>query len=149
MRLQTSFCLFALLTACEPQDPCPVGDDISAWQLKTNTQVRKVDIPLDGCRRQPELRAEMLPGGRVSLGRMFTLGTASTVFLESRAAHAAEGFTGPCFLPSVRVDAQVVPDGSARFALQPGSHTAEVAAECPADGRSCVARMEPRLEVLP
>lgn len=134
--------------ACEP-DPCPAGEDISAWQLKTNTLVRKVDIPLDRCRRQPELRAELLPGGRISASKAFTLAAASTVYLDSRAAHAAEGFTGPCFLPSVRVDAQIVPDGSARFALQPGSHTAEVAAEVPADGRSCVARMEPRLEVLP
>lgn len=148
MRILTVLCLVGLI-ACEPMDPCPTGDDLGAWQLHTNTLVRKVDIPLDACRRQPELRAEMLPGGRVSASRMFTISAASTVYLESRAAHAAAGFTGPCIVPSVRIDAEVVPDISARFALKAGPHTAEVAVEVPADGRSCIARMEPRMEVLP
>jgi hypothetical protein len=128
-------------------EPCPTGDDLSAGQLKTNTLVRKVDIPLDRCRRQPELRADLLPGGRVSVSRMFSLSAASTVYLDSRAAHAAAGFTGPCFVPSVRVDGEVVPDISARFSIKAGPHVAEVAAEVPADGRACVARMEPRMEV--
>ena len=146
MRANLILCLVGLL-ACEPMEPCPTGDDLSAWQLHTNTLVRKVDIPLDRCRRQPELRAEMLPGGRVSASRMFSLSAASTVYLDSRAAHAAAGFAGPCFLPSVRVDGEVVPDISARFSIKAGSHTAEVAVEVPADGRACAARMEPRMEV--
>lgn len=141
--------LFLALLACEPMEPCPTGDDLSAWQLHTNTQVRKVDIPLDRCRRQPELRAEMLPGGRVSASRTFSLSAASTVYVDSRVSHAAAGFTGPCLVPSVRVDGEVVPDISARFSVKAGSHAAEVAVEVPADGRACVARMEPRMEVLP
>jgi hypothetical protein len=136
-------CVSLGLLACEPPEPCPVGDDLGAWQLHTNTLVKKVDIPLDRCRRQPELRAEMLPGGRVSASRMFSLSSASAVRLDSGSP------AGPCSWPSVRVDAEAFLAGSARFALKPGPHVAEVAAEVPADGRACVARLSPTLEVLP
>lgn len=135
-------CLVGLI-ACEPMEPCPTGDDLSAWQLHTNTLVRKVDIPLDGCRRQPELRADLLPGGRVSASRMFTLSSASAVRLDSGAPAA------PCFVVNLRVDAEAVATTSARFSAKAGPHVAEVAVEVPADGRSCAARMEPRMEISP
>lgn len=135
--------LFLALLACEPMEPCAVGDDLSTWQLKTNTLVRKVDIPLDGCRRQPELRAELLPGGRVSASRMFSLSSASAVRLDSGAPAA------PCFAVNLRVDAEAVATTSARFSLKAGPHVAEVAAEVPADGQACVARLSPMLEVSP
>lgn len=133
--------LFLALIACEPIEPCPTGDDLSAWQLHTNTLVRKVDLPLDGCRRQPELRADLLPGGRVSSSRMFSLSAASAVRLDSGAPAA------PCFVVNLRVDAEAVATTSARFSVKAGPHVAEVAAEVPADGRACAARMEPRMEV--
>ncbi len=133
--------LFLALLACEPMEPCPTGDDLSAWQLHTNTLVRKVDIPLDRCRRQPELRAELLPGGRVSASRMFSLSSASVVRLDSGAP------AGPCFAVNLRVDAEALAATSARFSVGAGPHVAEVAAEVPADGRACVARLSPMLEV--
>lgn len=140
MRANLILCLVGLL-ACEPMEPCPTGDDLGTWQLKTNTLVRKVDLPLDSCRRQPELRAELLPGGRVSASRMFSLSSASTVRLDSGAPAA------PCFVVNLRVDAEAVAATSARFSVKAGPHVAEVAAEVPADGRACAARMEPRMEV--
>lgn len=135
--------LFLALIACEPMDACPTGDDLGAWQLHTNTLVKKVDIPLDACRRQPELRAEMLPGGRVSASRMLSLSSASAVRLDSGAA------ADRCFAVNLRVDAEVLAASSARFSLMAGPHVAEVAAEVPSAGQGCAARLSPMLEVSP
>ncbi len=143
MRILTITCLLGLLAACEPMEPCPTGDDLSAWQLHTNTLVRKVDIPLDRCRRQPELRAEMLPGGRVSVSKAFTLSSASTVRLDSGAPAA------PCFVVNLRLDAEAVATTSARFSTKAGPHVAEISVEVPADGQACLARLAPELEVSP
>lgn len=148
MTLSRMLCVFlGFLASCEALEPCPTGDDLSAWELRTNIAVARVDLPVDRCRRQPELRAELGPSGRISLTREFTLTARSNVLLSAQSRQAT---ATPCFWPSLRVDTATLPADSADFALDAGRHVAEVAAEVPATPNpspTCVAYLRPQLDL--
>lgn len=146
MRHTLFYVLPAVLAACEALEPCPAAsDDLSAWQIQTNTLVQKVDLPLDHCRRQPDLRAELRPGGRVSLVRDFTLPTRASVQLSAQSRQAAAA--APCFAPYLRVDAVSLQADAADFVVDAGMHVAEVGAQVPADQSACTIWLSPRLNL--